>query len=223
MTDYDETTLILIWAFSQNQFTMKTYSILSIAAFTLLASCQKEKESFTEVSGIVYEQGTNNTKTVANALVKFQWRIPSTYGAETFFLDSVRTDENGRFKLSADAPSENLYVFASAYRHYPGGKLTMMPNVKRGQNQKFDIQLTPYSWIKLNIRKSLGNDYIRINSIAGGNYGYFSSKNDVYYLTALGNRTIEISCFRIKNGVQSTAQYYVNTIGQDTVEVTIEF
>tara|TARA_R110001592_G_scaffold243783_1_gene505015 strand:- start:260666 stop:261274 length:609 start_codon:yes stop_codon:yes gene_type:complete len=202
---------------------MKINQFVILALLILVISCEKEESSYTEVSGVVYEQGTNNTKTVANALVELQWRIPSTYGAETFFLDSVRTDENGRFKLSADTPSENLYVFASAYRHFPGGKLTMMPNVKRGQNQKVDIELTPYSWIKLNIHKSLGNDYIRINSIPGGNYGYFSSSNDVYYSTALGNRTIEISCFRIKDGIQSTAQYYVNTIGQDTVEVTIEF
>ena len=75
----------------------------------------------------------------------------------------------------------------------------------------------------MNISKTLGNDYIRINTILGGNYGYFSSSNNVYYSPALGNRKIEISCFRIKDGIQSTVQYYANTIGQDTVEVTIEF
>jgi len=148
-----------------------------------------------------------------------------TYGAETFFLDSVRTDENGRFKLSADAPSENLYVFASAYRHFPGGKLTMRPNVKRGQNQKVDIELTPYSWIKMNVLNTLGNDRIGINRILGGGVDNFFSSNDTtFYSVALGNKSIDVICFRYKApNFRESIQYAVNTIGQDTVVVTIEF
>tara|TARA_R110002050_G_scaffold91753_1_gene192425 strand:+ start:466 stop:1080 length:615 start_codon:yes stop_codon:yes gene_type:complete len=204
---------------------MKNNQFIILALFIIFFSCKKEEPSYTEVSGSVYEQGTNNTKTVANALVELQWRIPKTYGAEVYHLDSVRTDENGRFKLSADAPSKNLYVFASAYRHFPGGELTMRPNVKRGQNQKVNIELTPYSWIKMNIVNTLGNDRIGINRILGGGVdNFFSSKDTTFYSIALGNSSIYISCFRYKTpNLRESTQYAVNTIGQDTVEVYIEF
>ena len=203
---------------------MKINQFVILALVILVISCKKEESSYTELSGIVYEQGTNNTKTVANALVELQWRIPSTYGAETFFLDSVRTDENGRFKLSADAPSENLYVFASAYRHFPGGELTMRPNVKRGQNQKVNIELTPYSWIKMNIRKTLGNDYIGISPLPGGGVdSHIITKDEIIISRAYGNRVIQIPCFLFLNDSMQPIQYYCNTKGQDTVEVNIEF
>jgi len=204
---------------------MKLNLFALFALSVLFYSCEKEESSYTEVSGVVYEEGTNNAKTVANALVEFQWRIPSTYGAETFFLDSVRTDENGRFKLSADAPSENLYVFASAYRHFPGGELTMRPNVKIGRKQNLDVQITPFSWVKINIQSKQGNDFIRINPLPGGGIAsFFSSRDTSFFSRAYGNRRIGINCFRYENpDFHRHVEYFVNTIGQDTVEVNIEF
>tara|TARA_R110001592_G_scaffold243783_1_gene505013 strand:- start:258886 stop:259500 length:615 start_codon:yes stop_codon:yes gene_type:complete len=204
---------------------MKLNLFALFALFVLFYSCEKEESSYTEVSGVVYEQGTNNTKTVANALVELQWRIPSTYGAEAFFLDSVRTDENGRFKLSADAPSENLYVFASAYRHFPGGELTMRPNVKLGRKQNLDVQITPFSWVKMNVQRKQGNDFIRINPLPGGGIAsFFTSRDTSFFCRAYGNRRIEINCFRYENpDFYRPAKYFVNTVGQDTINVTIEF
>ena len=204
---------------------MKINQFVISALLVLFFSCQKEESSYTEVSGVIYEQGTNNTKTVANALVEFQWRIPSTYGAETFFLDSVRTDENGRFRLSADAPSENLYVFASANRYFSGGELTMRSNVKRGKKQNLDVQITPFSWVKINVQKKQGNKFIRINPLPGGGIvSFFSSRDTSFFSRAYGNRRIRINCFRYENpDFYRPEEYFVNTIGQDTVDLTIEF
>lgn len=203
---------------------MKLNLFACLALFALLFSCEKEESSYTEVSGVVYEQGTNNKKTVANALVEFQWRVPGTYGAETFFLDSVRTDENGRFNLSADTPSENLHVFASADRYFPGGELTMMPNVHRGKKQSLDVQITPFSWVKINVQKKLGYDYIGISPLPGGGVdSHIITKDEIIISRAYGNRRIQIPCFLFLNDSMNPVQYYCNTIGQDTVDISIEF
>lgn len=134
---------------------MKNLKIVTlfIALLTLLASCQKEESSFTQISGVVYDKGKPN-QTVANALVEFQWRIPKTYGAEVYHLDSTRTDKNGNFTISADAPDANLHVFASGHHHFPGGELTMDANVKRGRSQSLNLDLIPYAWLRMHITKT---------------------------------------------------------------------
>tara|TARA_R110000868_G_scaffold214643_2_gene464739 strand:+ start:1479 stop:2087 length:609 start_codon:yes stop_codon:yes gene_type:complete len=199
-------------------------NLFALLAFSIyLTSCQKEESSYTEVSGIVFTKGTSDP--IANALVSLEWWDPAVFGETRYYVDSTRTNSAGEFTVSGDLPEyQEYYVIAHADKHFETEtSQRLKPNISRGKKQNLSLPLTPYSWIKMNIRKTLGNDYLRINSIHGGNYGYFSSSNDVFYSTALGNRTIEISCFRIKDGIQSTAQYYVYTIGQDTVEVNIEF
>jgi hypothetical protein len=203
---------------------MKINQFVILALLILVISCKKEESSYTEVSGIVYEQGTNNTKTVANALVELQWRIPKTYGAEVYHLDSTRTDENGRFTLSADAPDANLHVFASGHHYYPGGELTMDANVKRGRSQTLNLDLIPYAWLRMHITKTGLYHNLGIGSTLGSTRTYsITTDTTIISNPVLGNTELELDLFKYKNGLQEREQITLQTIGHDTVDVAIEF
>lgn len=196
-------------------------SILSL--ILLFTGCSKD-EAFTEITGTVYQSGTNKSTVVPNALVQFQWRIPKTFGAEIYHLDSVRTDANGSYEFGLDAPEENLHVFASGVQYFPGGALTMKANVIRGMRQTKDLEIVPYAWIKMNITKTGQHNNMSINSIAGlgGGYQVISDtliiSNPVY-----GNTEVEINMFKYRNGLQETEQVLVQTIALDTVTVNLSF
>ncbi|MCR9154206.1 MAG: hypothetical protein NXI09_08855 [Bacteroidetes bacterium] len=194
--------------------------------FLLLFACSKQEDAFTEVYGTVYQAGTSHSKVVPNALVEFQWRIPKTYGAETYFIDSVRADANGRFSISAEVPDQNLHVFASAFHHYGGGELTMRSNVRRGINQKVNLDLIPYAWIRMHISSTGSYNRMSINSIVGSSRHYqFRAGSDTSLISApvLGNRAVEINMFKYKWDLQETEQVWVQTIGHDTVDVYLSF
>mgnify|MGYP003635610883 FL=1 len=194
-------------------------------AFSIyFTSCQKEESSYTEVTGIVFQQGTNNTKTVANALVEFQWRIPKTYGAEVYYLDSARTDKNGSFTVNADAPDANLHVFASGQPYYPGGELTMDANVKRGRSQTLNLDLIPYAWLRMHITKTGQYHNLGIGSPLGSTRTYsITTDTTIISSPVLGNSEVELVLFKYKNGLQERERITAQTIGHDTVDVYLSF
>tara|TARA_R110001592_G_scaffold268269_1_gene534472 strand:- start:1924 stop:2535 length:612 start_codon:yes stop_codon:yes gene_type:complete len=203
---------------------MKNNQFVILALFIIFFSCKKEEPSYTEVSGVVYEQGTINTKTVANALVEFQWRIPKTYGAEVYHLDSVRTDANGHYTISADAPDANLHVFASGHHYYPGGELTMVANVNRGRSQALNLDLIPYAWLRMHITKTGQYHNLGIGAPIGSTQAYsITTDTTIISSPVLGNTEVELTLFKYKNGLQEREQIIVQTIGHDTVDVAIEF
>ena len=189
----------------------------------LFTGCSKD-ESFTEITGTVYQYGTNKSSVVRDALVQFQWRIPKTFGAEVYHLDSVRTDANGAYEFALDAPEENLHVFASEGQHFPGGALTMRANVVRGTRQTKDLEIVPYAWIKMNITKTGQYDNMLINPILGSSEVYqIISDTTIISAPVLGNSEVQINMFKYKNGPPDKEQVLVQTKGLDTVSVNISF
>jgi len=204
---------------------MKT-KVFLLAMFLLFitTACNKEEESFTEISGVVYERGHPSAKPVPNALVYFEWRIKGTYGADVHFIDTVRTNNQGQYTLAAETPNKDLHVYATAFNHYPGGELTMMPNVKRGQKQTVNLDLIPFAWVRMNIRKTGAHDYLIIGPPAGSTKSLFAfSDTSLIAGPVLGNTEVELNLFKYLNEARHHSETFVQTIGHDTVDVSIDF
>ncbi len=203
---------------------MKTYSIFSIAAFILFASCQQKETSHTEVSGIVYTKGTSDP--IANALVSLEWRDPADLRGKRHYVDSTRTNLAGKFKVAGDLPSDQEhYVIAQAEKHFETEYIKdISPNISRGISQKQDLNLIPFGWVKMIVKKTLGNDRMLIYPIIGGSiYGFYTAKDTTFLSRTLGNQKISLDCSFYLNNSMTTTQYYVDINGHDTTEVTIEF
>jgi len=201
-------------------------NLFALLAFSIyLTSCQKEESSYTEVSGIVFTKGTSDP--IANALVSLEWWDPAVFGETRYYVDSTRTNSAGEFTVSGDLPQyQEYYVIAHADKHFETEFAQgLKPNISRGKKQNLSLPLVPFSWVKMNIRKTLGNDYIRINNLPGGGVSsFFSSSDKAIYSRSFGNNQIGINCFRYKNNeLIEHIEYSVQTIGRDTVEITIEF
>jgi hypothetical protein len=200
-------------------------NLFALLAFSIyLTSCQKEESSYTEVSGIVFTKGTSDP--IANALVSLEWWDPAVFGETRYYVDSTRTNSAGEFTVSGDLPEyQEYYVIAHADKHFETEtSQRLKPNISRGKKQNISLPLIPYSWIKMNIRKTLGNDYIGISPLPGGGVdSHIITKYEIIISRAYGNRVIQIPCFLFLNDSMQPIQYYCNTKGQDTVEVNIEF
>ena len=204
---------------------MKNPFLLLTLLAVLTTACEKENKSFTQISGVVYERGHPNAKPIANALVHFEWRIKGTYGAEVHFIDTVRTNNQGQYTLAAETSNKDLHVYATAVNHYPGGELTMMPNVKRGKKQTVNLDLIPYAWVRMNIKKTGAYDRMGINTLAGGNRNFLAYSDTIIISRCLGNEQVTIPTFKYFSfdDPPHTVQYTIQTIGHDTVDISIDF
>ena len=202
---------------------MKTYQISLVLALILFISCKKEEQSFTEVNGTVYDKGTNKSIIAANAKVFFEWRKPWTYGAEKFHLDSTLTDAQGRYNVSAETPDKYLYVYANGRQHFPEGALSMGPNVQRGRKQTKNLEIIPFAWVRMNITKTGAFDYMRINPLARSSRAFLVFSDTVLIAKSPGNLELGVYTFKFLNGQQNNFPYSVQTIGHDTVDISIEF
>ena len=204
---------------------MKLNLFALFALFVLFYSCEKEESSYTEVSGVVYTKGTSDP--IANALVSLEWWDPAVFGETRYYVDSTRTNSAGEFKVAGDLPQyQEYYVIAHADKHFETEfSQGLKPNISRGKKQNLSLSLIPYGWVKMNIRKTIGNDYLRINRIPGGSINsFFTSSDDTIYSRILGNQQVKIDCFRYKNtNHREHLEYFINTLAMDTVEITIEF
>jgi hypothetical protein len=202
---------------------MKICQILLVFSLILFISCKKEEQSFTEVSGTVYDRGTNRTITAANAQVFFEWRLPWTYGAEKFHLDSTLTDAQGRYSVSAETPDEDLHVYANGRQHFPEGALSNGPNVQRGRRQTRNLEIIPFAWIRMNITKTGLFDFVNFNPATGSTRTFTAYSDTVLITKAFGNIDASIMAFRYHNNVVNSKKYRAQTIGHDTVDIYIEF
>ena len=201
---------------------LKSYLTASIALL-LITACKKEEKSFTEVSGTVYDKGTNKSIIAANAKVFFEWREPLTYAARTYHLDSTLTDDQGRYSVSAETPDEYLYVYANGRQHFPEGAVTMGPNVQRGRKQTRNLEIIPYAWIRMNITKTGAFDWMGIGPPNGSSKPLRVFSDTVLIVQAVGNEHVNVFTFKFLNGQQNNFPYSVQTIGHDTVDISIEF
>lgn len=201
------------------------YSMLGLIGLSLiLFSCEKEEPSFTEISGQVFEYGTNQEVKVSNALVFFQWRVPKTYGAEIYLIDTVRTDGDGRYTIKANAPDKNLYVFASASNYYDNGDLAMLPNIIHGKSQTVNMDLIPHSWIKITAKNTGVHSNMNINTPMGALQGHqISSDTIIIAGPVYGNSEVELQIFKYQNGLNETESHIVKTIAHDTVSLEVSF
>jgi len=202
---------------------MKTYQISLVLALILFISCKKEEKSFTEVNGTVYDKGTNKRIIAANALVFFEWRQPLTYGARTHYIDTTRTDAQGRYSFGVETPNEDLHVYGTSHQHYPGGDLGMMPNIQRGRQQTLNLELIPFGWIRMNITKTGAFDWMGIGPPNGSSKPLRVFSDTVLIVQAVGNEHVNVFTFKFLNGQQNNFPYSVQTIGRDTVDISIEF
>jgi hypothetical protein len=202
---------------------MKFCQISLVFSLILFITCKKEEQSFTEVSGTVYDRGTNRTITAANAQVFFEWRLPWTYGAEKFHLDSTLTDAQGRYSVSAETPDEDLHVYGTSHQHYPGGDLGMMPNVQRGRKQTLNLDLIPFAWVRMNITKTGLFDFVNFGPATGSTRTFTAYSDTVLIAKAFGNIDASIMAFRYHNNVVNLKNYRTQTIGRDTVDIYVEF
>jgi hypothetical protein len=201
---------------------MKSY-LSAIIVLLLISACKKEEKSFTQVSGTVYDKGTNKSITAANAQVFFEWRKPLTYAARTYHLDSTLTDAEGRYSVSAETPNEDLHVYANGRQHFPEGALSIGPNVQRGRRQTLNLELIPFAWIRMNITKRMAFDYMNINRPSGSPVNFQVHSDTLLYAKVFGNMEIVINTFKYKNFEQTHEEYFIQSIGRDTVDIYIEF
>jgi hypothetical protein len=202
---------------------MKICQISLVFSLILFISCKKEEQSFTEVSGTVYEKGTNKSITAANAKVFFEWRKPLTYAARTYHLDSTLTDAQGRYSVSAETPNEDLHVYANGRQHFPEGALSNGPNVQRGRRQTRNLEIIPFAWIRMNITKTGLFDFVDFNPATGSTRTFTAYSDTVLITKAFGNIDASIMAFRYHNNVENRKNYRAQTIGHDTVDIYIEF
>jgi hypothetical protein len=202
---------------------MKFCQISLVLSLILFFSCKKEEQSFTEVSGTVYDKGTNRTITAANAKVFFEWRKPLTYAARTYHLDSTLTDAQGRYSVSAETPDEYLYVYANGRQHFPEGALSIGPNVQRGRRQTRNLEIIPFAWIRMNITKTGLFDFVDFGPATGSTRTFTAYSDTVLIAKAYGNVNASIMAFRYHNNVENRKNYRTQTIGRDTVDIYVEF
>jgi hypothetical protein len=198
-------------------------TLLAFGLLALTTACDKEEESFTQISGVVYDKNSNPRLPVANAQVFFEYRKPWTFGAEIFHIDSTRTDANGRYSIAAETPNENLHIYATSPNHYSGGDLGMRPNVQRGKNQTMNLAIIPHAWVRMNIRRTGQFDWMGVNRLVGGEKSFQIYSDTVLVSRAWGNEEVNISVFKFNNNTQNNFSYYVSTIGRDTVDISIDF
>ena len=202
---------------------MKICQISLVLTLILFISCKEEEKSFTEVSGTVYDKGTNKSIIAANAKVFFEWRVPWTYGAEKFHLDSTLTDAQGRYNVSAETPDEYLHVYANGPQHFPEGAVTMGPNVQRGRKQTRNLEIIPFAWIRMNITKTGAFDHMNINPPPGAIRSFQVYSDTVLFTRVFGNVEIPINTFKYLNFNLTSKEYFIQSIGRDTVDISIEF
>ena len=197
--------------------------LLTLCTLIVSTACQKEEKSFTQISGVVYDKNSNPRLPVANAQVFFEWREPLTYGAFTHHIDSTRSDAQGRYSIAAETPNENLHIYANGPAHFPEGALTMGANVQRGKKQTINLGIIPHAWVRMNIRKTGRYDYMNINPIQGSVRDYTVYSDTLIITRGYGNTEITIPTFKYKGGTRDLKQYYIQTNGCDTVDITIDF
>ena len=189
---------------------MKTY--IFIFGFVLfLFSCEKKPDTF--VTGTVVEYGTHTP--IPNARLSFiAGKSNGLFEPhDEWFLDTVRTDANGKFEFGTDeeasyfnitnAKKDGFYPMHDPEFFYPGDE------------KNFEIVLDPYAWLEI--------EAIDVDSIEGGSLSFHGTYLKQYtilenYFVTLdriaGNRYIYIYIRTINYPPKITDSIYVEA--QDT-------
>jgi len=133
--------------------------------FLLLFSCEKENLEITRIHGVVYN--INSSDPVPGAMVLIAGRSDGIY----YELDSIETDEMGRFALSYDSRRfRSIYKYqAFSPNHAPWYSKTSSINwpnfVNAGFKGQRDIYIIPRSWLRIRAVKVSNATSLFINPI----------------------------------------------------------
>ena len=200
-------------------------SVFCILAL-LLFSCEKENPAATRIHGVVYN--INSSDPVAGAMVIIAGRSDGIYDE----LDSIETDEMGRFALSYDSRRyRSIYTFqAFSPNHAPWYSKTSSINwpsfVNAGFKGQRDIYIIPRSWLRIRAVKVSNATGLFINPI-WDRFPVATKAQDITFLWAApGNQELILPCFREYGfdsivGFRNPITYYAPAY--DTVDVLVEW
>ena len=200
-------------------------SVFCILAL-LLFSCEKENPAATRIHGVVYN--INSSDPVAGAMVIIAGRSDGIYDE----LDSIETDEMGRFALSYDSRRyRSIYKYhAFSPNHAPWyGRANSIswPNfVNAGFKGQRDIYIIPRSWLRIRAVKVSNATGLFINPI-WDRFPVATKAQDITFLWAApGNQELILPCFREYGfdsivGFRNPITYYAPAY--DTVDVLVEW
>jgi len=95
--------------------------------------------------------------------------------------------------------------------------------VQRGRKQTKNLEIIPFAWVRINIKNTGAFDHMRINTLPGGRLPFLIFSDTVLISRAFGNTEVMVPTFKFLNGQQNNFPYSVQTIGHDTVDISIEF
>lgn len=202
--------------------------IVFAALLVALYSCDEAPPSHaqTSVSGVVYEGGVAEKIPISNALVEFVWIDRRVLNTIYHHLDSARTDEEGRFKVSALAPNEPLYVHVVDSDGYFNNLIYEQPrkNVEFGEADSRDLHILPNSWVKIQYDQLDPNHGLGVNELPGSKRlnSYALSSDTTILERALGNSSLSLNLFYFDSGNQlSHESRTINTGSHDTLSISI--
>ena len=144
--------------------TIKNITFIALAIFIL--SCCGDKEPTTLITGTVVEYGS--AKPIPDALLYYiGGKSIGIFEPRTeWFIDTIRTDVNGKFKLSPDDENAEYYNVTSIQKdnfYNIDDPLFFFPK----DHEDFEVELDPYAWLEIEaIDVDRGKEY---------KCGYFTS------------------------------------------------
>ena len=218
---------------------MKTRTLLSILVAITLFSCNRAQT--TTIEGQVRTFGTEDPikhPPVVVELIERRSGGGGLIGGSAFdVLDSVRTDEEGNFSVTADLTKNGDYFLAIQERSIKGHgyiRRSYYPTVPQletfrikeiGGNKTMNIYMEAFGWVEYHIKNIDPQPGDKISYSFGGGlqgvgYGSFDRRIVVDYG---GNRMYNYYFFVTRNGDYNSYQEQVFPIAFDTIQVDIHY
>ena len=209
---------------------MKKYFFVLVSFTFLMAQCNKHDTYFddhTIAEGIIKEEGSGTP--VANVQMRLRrctYQVLGSSSCET--MDTTRTDSKGFFRFDFMHEKEYQYEVRAA----PDVEKYLVkdndaPLEKGVNNNKINLILTPYSWIKLKIKKDPPFVYDSLALYGGPNGNpdwYIGAKIDfTLKFRVNGNTKNYIGWKTYRNTVNKSYETNIYCPAQDTVTYTISY
>ncbi len=193
---------------------MKMKTFLSVAIATSLLSfnsCKKEKENEgqTKVHGQILEKGSG--KPIAGATVQLIENDYRTYNTVETVHDETVTGPDGRYSFSFKAKGDYYKVAANAPMYYTNNPDKQLDdNITIRKEQKLDVELVAYAWLKLRFLNQSGADGVDVNSVGAETFGYqiYNSNDATVIAQAFGNQDNSIYYFPQPEGQPRISTVY---------------
>ena len=221
-----------------NDYFKTPFLLVAILLSTVLVSCKKKERVDIEINGNITDKSNSAGVSGASVTLQVQEIQSGTFNSGFNIIEKVNTSSNGSYNFVFERRNASAYRLLVSASGYFSDETDINPDaLNLNETNTRDIQLTPESWLKINIHNTNpfdANDLVSFQITSGAyNCGNACCNGDeiqlggdvdttIYCLNS-GGHDLTLQGVSVKNGSPTSFTKTVYMTPMDTSTIQIDY